>query len=234
VLIVVEGLYSMDGDMPDLRRLIEIKNAHDAWLMVDEAHALGVLGATGRGVAEEQGVDPRNVETWMGTLSQTLAATGGSIAGSAALITYLKAKAAGFVFSVGLAAPLAAAALTALEVMRREPQRVATLRANGARLRARLRAEGLDTGLSLGFAVTPVVLGDSPTAAVAADLALAKGVSAPPILHPAVPERRARLRLFLSSEHSFDQIDRAATLVAEAVREAPALTARLRSGRPSA
>lgn len=234
VLIVVEGLYSMDGDMPDLRRLIEIKNAHDAWLMVDEAHALGVLGATGRGVAEEQGVDPRNVEIWMGTLSKTLASTGGYIAGSAALITYLKAKAAGFVFSVGLAAPLAAAALTALAVMRREPQRVAKLRANGGRLRERLRAEGLDTGLSLGFAVTPVVLGDSPTAAVVADLALAKGVSAPPILHPAVPERRARLRFFVSSEHSVDQIDRAATLVAEAVREAPALTARLRSGRPTA
>jgi len=231
VLIVVEGLYSMDGDMPDLRRLIEIKNAHDAWLMVDEAHALGVLGATGRGVAEEQGVDPRNVEIWMGTLSKTLASTGGYIAGSTALITFLKAKAPGFVFSVGLAAPLAAAALTALGVMRREPQRVARLRANGARLRERLRAEGLDTGLSLGFAVTPVVLGDSPTAAVVADLALAKGVSAPPILHPAVPERRARLRFFVSSEHSFDQIDRAAALVAEAVREAPAVTARLRSGR---
>lgn len=231
VLIVVEGLYSMDGDMPDLRRLIEIKNAHDAWLMVDEAHALGVLGATGRGVAEEQGVDPRNVEIWMGTLSKTLASTGGYIAGSAALITYLKARAPGFVFSVGLAAPLAAAALAALEVMRREPERVARLRANGGRLRERLRAEGLDTGLSLGFAVTPVVLGDSPTAAVVADLALAKGVSAPPILHPAVPERRARLRFFSSSEHSFEQIDRAASLVAEAVREAPAITARLRGGR---
>ena len=233
VLIVVEGLYSMDGDMPDLRRLIEIKQAFDAWLMVDEAHALGVLGRTGRGVAEEQGVDPGAVEIWMGTLSKTLAATGGYIAGSAALIGLLKARAPGFVFSVGLAAPLAAAAEAALRVMRREPERVARLRANGGRLKARLQAEGLDTGLSAGLAVTPVVLGDSPTAAVVAELALRKGVWAPPILHPAVPERRARLRFFVSSEHSAAQIDRAARLTAEAVSEAPALVARL-GGRPKA
>ena len=227
VLVIVEGLYSMDGDTPDLRRIIDIKGAYDAWLMVDEAHALGVLGATGRGIAEAQAIDPRSVEIWMGTLSKTLASTGGYIAGSAALIGLLKARAAGFVFSVGLAAPLAAAAQTALDVLQREPERVARLQANGRHLRAALRDRGLDTGLSEGHAVTPVVLGDSPTTAAVADLLFRKGVSAPPILHPAVPERRARLRLFASSEHSAAQIDRAATLLAEAVAEAPRITARL-------
>ncbi|MGF1659163.1 MAG: aminotransferase class I/II-fold pyridoxal phosphate-dependent enzyme [Rubrimonas sp.] len=230
VLIVVEGLYSMDGDAPDLRRLVEIKNAFDAWLMVDEAHGLGVLGETGRGIAEAQGVDPRGVELWMGTLSKTLAAAGGYICGSAPLIAYLKARAPGFVFSVGLAAPLAAAAEAALAAMRAEPERVARLRENGRRLRDALRAHGLDTGLSQGFAVTPVVLGDSPTTAATAHLAFLKGVAAPPILHPAVPERRARLRLFVTSEHSAAQIDRAAAVVAEAVREAPAITRRLTGG----
>ncbi|SEA21074.1 aminotransferase class I/II-fold pyridoxal phosphate-dependent enzyme [Rubrimonas cliftonensis] len=227
VLIVVEGLYSMDGDTPDLARLIDIKNAHDCWLMVDEAHALGVLGPTGRGLAEAQGVDPRSVEIWMGTLSKTLASTGGYIAGSSALIQVLKARAPGFVFSVGLSAPLSAAALAALEVMAREPERVARLRDNGLALRAALRARGLDTGLSEGHAVTPVVLGDSPTAAAVAHLALLKGLSAPPILHPAVPERRARLRFFVSSEHTAAHIERAADIVAEAVAEAPEITARL-------
>ena len=77
VLIVVEGLYSMDGDLPDLKRLIEIKRRHGAWLMVDEAHSLGVLGTTGRGLAEHAGVDPREVDIWMGTLSKTLAGAGG-------------------------------------------------------------------------------------------------------------------------------------------------------------
>jgi 8-amino-7-oxononanoate synthase len=227
VLIVVEGLYSMDGDAPDLKRLVEIKSAWDAWLMVDEAHALGVLGAAGRGIAEEQGVDPRSVEIWMGTLSKTLASTGGYIAGSAALVAILKARAPGFVFSVGLPPAMSAAALAALTVLRREPERVARLRRNGLRLRAALQAQGLDTGLSEGWAVSPVVLGDSPTAAATAHLLFQRGVSAPPILHPAVPERRARLRLFISSMHSDEQIDLAARLTAEAVAEAPSITARL-------
>jgi 8-amino-7-oxononanoate synthase len=230
VLIVVEGLYSMDGDMPDLRRLIEIKSAFDAWLMVDEAHGLGVLGATGRGVAEEQGVDARGVEIWMGTLSKTLASTGGYIAGSQALIDILKATAPGFVFSVGMPPPLAAAATAAIGVLRAEPERVARLRSHGRHMRARLQALGLDTGLSQGFAVTPVVLGDSPTAAITAHLALERGVWAPAILHPAVPERRARLRLFMSSSHDEAQLDRAAEVIAGAVKDAPQFARKL-SGR---
>jgi len=227
VLIVVEGLYSMDGDMPELARLVEIKNAFDCWLMVDEAHAVGVLGARGRGVAEQQGVDPRNVEIWMGTLSKTLASTGGYIAGSAALIDVLKAKAPGFVFSVGLPPAMACAALAAVRTMLAEPERVTRLRAAGARLRDRLRAAGLDTGLSEGFAVAPVVLGASPLAAIAAHLALERGVWAPPILYPAVPERRARLRLFLNATHTDEQIDRAVEIIAGAVRDAPQIAGKL-------
>ena len=112
-LIVVEGLYSMDGDTADLPRLVELKEKYDAWLMVDEAHALGVLGAEGHGSAEHFGVDPDSVDIWMGTLSKTLAACGGYIAGKQELIDILKYQAPGMVYSVGLSPPLAAAALTA-------------------------------------------------------------------------------------------------------------------------
>jgi 7-keto-8-aminopelargonate synthetase-like enzyme len=109
VLIVVEGLYSMDGDTPDLARLADIKRRFGCWLMVDEAHALGVLGQSGRGSAEAQAFDAAAVDVWMGTLSKTLAACGGYVAGSAPLIDLLKCNAPGFVYSVGLAPPLAAA-----------------------------------------------------------------------------------------------------------------------------
>lgn len=217
VLIAVEGLYSMDGDFPDLARFVEVKARHDAWLMVDEAHSFGVLGATGRGIAEAQGIDPGAVELWMGTLSKTLSSCGGYIAGSAALVDLLRYTAPGFIFSVGLAAPLAAAALAALEVMAEEPERVARLRANGRTFVEAARAAGLDTGLSAGLAVTPVIIGDSLRAAFVADDILRAGVNALPIIAPAVPDKQARLRFFLTSEHEPAGLEAAVAAVAEAV-----------------
>jgi 8-amino-7-oxononanoate synthase len=219
VLIAVEGLYSMDGDWPDLPRLVEIKARHDAWLMVDEAHAVGVLGATGRGIAEMQGVDPASVEIWMGTLSKTFSACGGYVCGSAALIEYLKANAAGFVFSVGLAAPLAAAAIASLEVLQEEPERVTRLQANGQRLLAAAQAAGLDTGEAMGSAVMPVIVGDSARAAMLSDACFRAGLNALPITFPAVPEKQARLRFFLTSEHADEHIDRAVEIAAAALAE---------------
>ncbi|MEM9047279.1 MAG: aminotransferase class I/II-fold pyridoxal phosphate-dependent enzyme [Pseudomonadota bacterium] len=217
VLIVVEGLYSMDGDSPDLARFVEVKARHAAWLMVDEAHSLGVLGETGRGIAEAQGVDPASVEIWMGTLSKTLSSCGGYIAGPSALIEVLRYTAPGFVFSVGLAAPLAATALAALDVMLDEPARIARLEANGQRLRRRAVEAGLDTGYSEGHAVTPIIIGDSFRTAMIADDILRDGVNALPIIAPAVPDKQARLRFFLTSEHTGDQIDRAVAVTAAAV-----------------
>ncbi|MDR2452034.1 MAG: aminotransferase class I/II-fold pyridoxal phosphate-dependent enzyme, partial [Candidatus Accumulibacter sp.] len=126
-LVVVEGHYSMDGDLPDLQALIGIKRRHRAFLMVDEAHALGVLGRTGRGLHEHLGISGRDVDIWMGTLSKTLAGCGGYIAGERALVEHLKYAAPGFVYSVGIAPPLAAASLAALRIMSREPERVSRL-----------------------------------------------------------------------------------------------------------
>ena len=219
VLIAVEGLYSMDGDAPDLARLVRIKAHHRAWLMVDEAHSLGVLGETGRGLAEAAGVDPRAVEIWMGTLSKTLASCGGYICGSAALVEFLKARAPGFVFSVGLAPALAAAAETAVAVMLREPERVARLGRRGRLFRDLARAAGLDTGLSEGHAVTPVIVGDSLRAVRASAGLLERGFNALPIIHPAVPERAARLRFFVTSEHEETQIADAVRATAETLAE---------------
>jgi len=175
VLIVVEGLYSMDGDMPDLPALVALKNRYDAWLMVDEAHSVGVLGQTGRGVAEEQGVAGSDVDIWMGTLSKTFASAGGYIAGSRALIEILKYNTPGFVFSVGLAPPVAAAALAAHDLMLAEPWRLRQLRDNGSRFLQAARARGLSTGASAGAAIVPVIIGNSPDAVVLSERLLGRG-----------------------------------------------------------
>ncbi|MDR3493782.1 MAG: aminotransferase class I/II-fold pyridoxal phosphate-dependent enzyme [Ancalomicrobiaceae bacterium] len=206
-LIVTEGLFSMDGDGADLARLVEIKERWGAWLMVDEAHTLGVLGAAGRGSFELAGVDPKRVDIWMGTLSKTLVGCGGYIAGSRALVDILRYQAAGMVYSVGMPVPMAVASLTALRLMQAEPQRVARLKANGNHFVERARAAGLDVGLSWGYAVSPVVVGDSLRTVMLSDRLLACGINALPIIPPGVLERSARLRFFLSSEHAFADID---------------------------
>lgn len=206
ILIVVEGLYSMDGDVPDLKRLIDIKTRYGAWLMVDEAHALGVLGATGRGTAEHFGVPPGEVDIWMGTLSKTLAGCGGYIAGSTALVEILKLQASGFVYSVGLSPPVAGAALEALAILQQEPARVERLQKNGQLFLATARSAGLDTGLGAGCAVCPVIVGDSLRAAKLSERLLARGFNVLPIIYPAVPIQSARMRFFITSEHTDDQI----------------------------
>ncbi len=218
-LIVVEGLYSMDGDSPDLRRLSEIKRRHDAWLMVDEAHGLGVLGENGYGLFEQAGVDPRDVDIWMGTLSKTLAGCGGFIAGSTALVEYLKCMSGGFVYSVGLSPPLAAAAAAALSILRREPERVERLRRASRLFLEVAKARGLNTGSSAGLAIIPILVGNSVAAVALSQKLFERGVNVQPIIHPAVPERGARLRFFLTSEHSAEQIQLTVDSVAAAIDE---------------
>jgi 8-amino-7-oxononanoate synthase len=218
VLIVVEGLYSMDGDYPDLPRLVEIKRRHDAWLMVDEAHALGVLGPRGYGVAEHFGVDGRDVDIWMGTLSKTLAGCGGFIAGSAELVDYVKHLVGAFVYSVGMPPVIATAAETALAIMHREPERVARLQRNGEYF-GRLAIEcGLDTGNGAGTAVCPVVVGDSLVAMMLSQRLLERGLNVQPVTHPAVPAKTSRLRFFLSAMHDAADIEKAVDTTFDEVR----------------
>lgn len=218
-LVVVEGLYSMDGDVPDLARLVELKQRFGAWLMVDEAHGIGVLGASGRGVAEQAGIDPARVDIWMGTLSKSLASCGGYIAGQQALIDYLKVSAPGFVYSVGLPPAAAGAALAALDVMEREDERIAALQANARHFMEAAQAAGLSTGTAEGHAIVPIMVGDSLMAVLLSERLLARGINVLPIIHPAVPHRSARLRFFLTAAHTADQLDETVRLLVEEIDE---------------
>ena len=206
VLIVIEGIYGMDGDYPNLPKFIDIKKRHHAFLMIDEAHSLGVMGKTGRGIREHFGVAGKEVDIWMGTLSKALAGCGGYIAGEAALVEHLKFLAPGFLYSVGMAPPLAAASLAALQKLLKEPQRVHALQANGAYFLTQAKAQGIDTGLSTGLAVIPVITGSSIRAAKLSEALFQRGISVQPILFPAVPEKAARLRFFVSCQHTQAQI----------------------------
>ncbi len=205
-LIVIEGVYSADGDIPDLARFVAVKKRHEAWLMVDEAHSIGVLGATGRGIAEHAGVSPRAVDLWMGTLSKSLASVGGYIGARREIIEYLKYTAPGFVFSVGMAPSNAAAALEALRVLRREPERVRRLQANASDFLRMTREAGLDTGHSGGTPVIPVILGDTVRAVRLSQQLLELGINVQPMVTPAVSESGARLRFFISATHTTEQL----------------------------
>jgi 8-amino-7-oxononanoate synthase len=216
VLIVVEGIYSMDGDFPDLPQLTEIKRRHKAFLMVDEAHSFGVMGATGLGIREHFALSGDSVDIWMGTLSKTLAGCGGYIAGSSALVEHLKFLAPGFLYSVGMPPPVAASSLAALQLMLQEPERVAALQARGALFLELARKAGIDTGTSAGISVIPAIVGSSLRAARLSQALFERGINAQPILYPAVPEKLARLRFFMCSEHSEADIREAVgTLAAE-------------------
>lgn len=207
-LIVIEGLYSMDGDIPDLPRFIDIKQRYKAFLMVDEAHSLGVLGQTGRGIREHFGLSSTAVDIWMGTLSKAFAGCGGYIAGEKALVEHLKYAAAGFVYSVGIAPAMAAASLAAMRIMLDEPERVAGLRERGAYFLEQAAKSGIDTGLSQGYAVIPAVIGSSLKATKLSQYLFEQGINVQPIIHPAVEERAARLRFFISYTHTEAQVDK--------------------------
>jgi 8-amino-7-oxononanoate synthase len=209
VLIVTEGLFSMDGDGCDLARLLALKARHGAWLMVDEAHALGVLGATGNGIAEHASLDPSGVDIWFGTLSKALVGCGGYVCGSRALVDILRARAPGLVYSVGMPAPAAAASLQALRIMQREPQRVAALQANSQYFWRGVQALGLDTGTSWGVGIVPVIIGADFTTLQAAERLEARGIYAFPVVAGGVPEATARLRFFLSASHSKEDLEAA-------------------------
>ncbi|KUO22600.1 type-I PKS [Streptomyces dysideae] len=215
VLIVVEGVYSMDGDTADLAALIAVKQKHDALLMVDEAHSIGVMGKTGGGMAQHSGVTPEDVDVWMGTLSKSLASCGGYVAGRHELIQHFRYTLPGFVFSAGLPPASTAAALAALRLIREEPERVTRLHDNSA-LFLRLASEaGVEVGTSEGTPIVPCITGDSMKALLLADRLYKRGISANPILHPAVEERLARLRFFITSEHTEKQITDTVRILAE-------------------
>lgn len=219
VLVIVEGVYSMDGDYPELPKFIEIKQRYKSWLMVDEAHSIGTMGNTGRGIAEHFGIDANTVDIWMGTLSKSFGSCGGYIAGRRELIEYLKYTTPGFVFSVGLSPANAAAALASLQILEDEPERVEKLRQNSRLFLEEARKRGLNTGDSANTPVVPIILGNSLVALKLADRMVSRGINVLPILYPAVEEAAARLRFFINSTHSREQILLAVQTVEESIQE---------------
>jgi 8-amino-7-oxononanoate synthase len=216
-VIVIEGAYSQDGDLPDLPRFIEVKKRHGAMLMIDEAHSIGVLGRTGRGIGEHYGVDRDDVDLWMGTLSKALGSLGGYIAASEPLIQYLKFTTPLYIFSTGISPANAAAALEALRVIEDEPERVSRVQHLAEHLRAAAGAHGLDIGVSRASAVVPVILGDWERTMGVSNTLLAHGVNVMPIGYPAVEADKCRLRFFVNVDHTETDIDHSIELLGHAM-----------------
>ena len=207
VMIIIEGVYSMDGDIPDLPKFIEVKQRHKCLLMVDEAHASGVIGPRGLGSHDHFGIDAGEVDIWMGTLSKAYASCGGYICGSKALIDNLKYNAPGVIlFSVGISPANTGAALAAANIILREPQRAQRLRDRAALFLARAKAHGLDTGPAAGTGVVPIILGNSMHCLLLGQQLDKAGIHVHPIMHPAVPEAESRLRFFITSNLTEDEV----------------------------
>ncbi len=219
ILVVIEGVYSMDGDYPELPKFIEVKNRHKCWLMVDEAHSIGTMGPTGRGIGEHFGVDGHDVDIWMGTLSKSFGSCGGYIAGSHALIELLKYTAPGFVFSVGLSPTNTAAAIASLKTLKAHPERVQILHDRAQLFLSEANRLGLNTGDSHGTPVIPVITGNSLHALMLSHKMFEAGINVQPILYPAVEETAARLRFFVNCTHSEEQILYTVQTAAEALQE---------------
>ena len=165
-MILVESAYSMDGDLVDLEEVIRLKEKHNCWLMIDEAHSYGTLGKTGRGICEHFDIDPRAVDISMGTFSKSFASCGGFIAGSQELIDLIRYFAPGFLlYSVGLSPPNCAAALASLRLLIKEPHRVGQLQKNASDFLSIAKQKQLDTGPAMpGVPIIPVIIGDSDMA----------------------------------------------------------------------
>jgi glycine C-acetyltransferase len=207
-LIVVEGVYSMDGDICPLPEIVELKAAYGAMLLVDEAHSLGVLGASGRGLHEHFGIAADTVDLWMGSLSKAIPANGGFLAASQAMIVYLQHEAAAFMFSAALCPAAAAAARAALKVIDAEPWRHEALRRNTIRLRNGLQELGYDTRDSV-TPIVPVMLNDDAPAYRLARRLYDEGILATAVVPPAVPLGTARLRLCAMATHTENDLSEA-------------------------
>ena len=207
-VVLMEGVYSMDGDFGNVKPLIEVAHKYDCSVMLDEAHSLGTIGQTGRGAQEAMGVKPDDVEIWMGSLSKSLGSVGGYIAGSKKLITNLRYYAPGAALYCATTPPAsAAAALCALGKLKKETWRVEKLQENAAYFLKRANELGLDTGLSNGTAVVPIMTGASDKALALSVRLNKEGINVQAIFYPVVPEGEARLRFFLNTAHSKEDLD---------------------------
>jgi 7-keto-8-aminopelargonate synthetase-like enzyme len=215
VLLAIDGVYSMDGDVAPVAEMVALAKRHDAMVLLDDAHGTGTLGATGRGSAELCGVSS-GIDVLLGTLGKGLGSFGAFVVGSHSLRELLVNVARSFIFSCALAPPQVAAAQAALAVVQREPWRRERLQANAKRLRQGLAAKDIPTDPSTTH-IVPVVIGGNDATMSACERLLEHGFYAQGIRHPSVPEGTARLRLTPMATHSEAEIDALAAAVADEV-----------------
>ena len=210
-MIVTDAVFSMDGDLANLPELLKIAKAHEVLLMIDEAHATGVLGKTGRGLAEHYGCEHADVT--IGTLSKAVAAEGGFVAGKQKLIDFLRNKSRSFIFTTAMAPAVAAAALNNLKFIEANPERVQQLHGNVDFFCESLRREGLNVATSPS-AIVPIVIGDEAKALQISATLQEHGILIPAIRYPTVAKGSARLRASLMATHTHEELERAAKEIA--------------------
>ena len=207
ILVAVDAVFSMDGDQAPLADLIAIKRRHGAFLLVDEAHSIGAVGATGRGICEAQDIDPADIDIATGSLSKGIPSAGGFVAGSRGLKIYIQHGSAPYIFSAAMTPPNAAAVLESLRVIRDEPEHVERLHRNEGILRTGLRERGFEIGPST-TPVVPLLLGDEWRAYSWARGMLDMGVFVSAVVYPAVSPGQARLRLCATAAHEPHHFER--------------------------
>ena len=214
-LIVTDAVFSMDGDLANLPELLRIAHTHGCLLMIDEAHATGVIGHTGRGLAEHYGCEHADVT--VGTLSKAVACEGGFVVGKQQLIDYLRNKSRSFIFTTAMAPAVAAAACNNLKFIDAHPERVQQLQENVKFFCECLRYEGL-TVPQTDSAIVPIVIGDEAAALNASAELQQRGLLIPAIRYPTVAKGQARLRASLMATHTREELKRAATVIAQVIK----------------
>lgn len=213
-LVVADSVFSMDGDIIDFPTMVKLCRKYDAWLMIDEAHSVGVLGKTGRGIEEYFGLEG-SIDVKMGTLSKTIPSVGGYVAGSKELVNYLRHASRAYIFSAALPPAQAAAAKASFEVILDEPWRVEKLNANTKQFIEGLQSRGFDT-LYTETAIVPVLCGDDESAYAMTREAHHNDTFVLPVVSPAVPPGLARLRATITAAHETDEIEQAMNVIESA------------------
>ncbi|MCJ7662353.1 MAG: aminotransferase class I/II-fold pyridoxal phosphate-dependent enzyme [Anaerolineales bacterium] len=213
-LVIADSVFSMDGDIVDFPRMVELCRKYDAWLMIDEAHSVGVLGKTGRGIEEHFGLEG-TIDIKMGTLSKTIPSVGGYVAGKADLIKYLRHASRAYIFSAALPPAQAAAAKEAFQVILDEPWRVEKLRANAEQFINGLKQRGFDT-MQTETAIVPVLCGSDEAAFAMTREAQLQDIFVLPVVSPAVPPGLARLRATVTASHEAGEIEHAMNVIESA------------------
>lgn len=215
MLIVTDAVFSMDGDLANLPELLRIAHTYNCLLMIDEAHATGVIGQTGRGLAEHYGCEHADVT--VGTLSKAIACEGGFVAGKKQLIEFLKNKSRSFIFTTAMSPAMAAGALRNLQFLESHPERVQQLQENVKFFCEALQREGLNVPQSPS-AIIPVIIGDEAAALNASAKLLERGYVIPAIRYPTVAKGQARLRASLMATHTHEELERAAKAIAQVIK----------------